>query len=367
MNLIFKSKMYLTLIVFIIGISCNSVNRTHAHQKEEKTTPNQLPNSGNSQIGEYVTGVFEDSKGNIWFSTLSEGMAKYDGNKLTYDTRIGNRVGSIVEDSNNNLWFGTHSGVYKYDGKTFTNYTVNDGLCDNLVSNILINKSGNIWVGTWGGVCKFNGNRFEHFPLPIPDIELLPYQSTMNWITEIMEDSKGNIWFGRDGYGATKYDPSASLRTGGKSFTHFTKKDGLASNNIRDIEEDKQGNIWFASRVTEKDHPDANKRLGSGGLVKYDGKNFIDFPNLEGLYNSDVYQIYKDTYDNIWIGTTSKGVYKYDGYKFTNYRGKENKFSNPIVSILQDSKNKIWLGCSGGLFRLDGGDIINVTTGGPWK
>ncbi len=40
----------------------------------------------------------------------------------------------IVEDSDANLWFGTHTGVYKYDGKNFTNYSVNDGLCDNLVS-----------------------------------------------------------------------------------------------------------------------------------------------------------------------------------------------------------------------------------------
>ena len=72
------------------------------------------------------------------FSTLSKGVAKYDGNKLIYETSMGNRVGSIVEDSDANLWFGTHSGVYKYDGKTFTNYSVTDGLCNNMVSNILI-------------------------------------------------------------------------------------------------------------------------------------------------------------------------------------------------------------------------------------
>jgi hypothetical protein len=34
---------------------------------------------------------------------------------------------------------------------------------------------------------------------------------------------KGNIWFGRDGYGACKYD--------GSSFTRFTNEDGLPSNN----------------------------------------------------------------------------------------------------------------------------------------
>ena len=271
---IFKSKIWILLLLFSIVTSCNSQNKSYSSKKELDTI-NQLPTNENAQIGDYVVGVFEDSKGNLWFSTLSKGVAKYDGINLTYDTTIGNRIGNIIEDSNANLWFGTHSGIYKYDGKTFTNYSVNDGLCDNLVSNILIDRTGTIWVGTWGGVCKFNGSSFINFPIPNPDIEIPPYQETMNWLSEIMEDSKGNIWFGRNGYGATKYD--------GESFTHFTKKDGLASNSICDFQEDKFGNIWFSSRITEKDHPDADKRLGPGGLVKYDGKGFIDFPNLEGL------------------------------------------------------------------------------------
>lgn len=359
-NIILKIKIGLIILLFSSTTSCNSQNKTNSQTKEEINTTNQLPKKENSQIAEYV-GVFEDSKGNFWFSTLSKGVAKYDGNKLIYETSMGNRIVGIAEDSNANLWFGTNSGIYKYDGKIFTNYSVNDGLNDDMVSSILIDRKGFIWVGTWGGVCRFTGSDFIDFPIPKPDIELLPYQTTMNWTTEIMEDSKGNIWFGRDGYGATKYD--------GESFTHFSKKDGLASNNITDIQEDKLGDIWFSSRITEKDHPNADKRFGSGGLVKYNGETFLNFPDLEGLYNNDVYQIYRDSKENIWVGTISNGVYKYDGKKFTNYKTTKdgNTFSKPIMSILEDSKGNIWLGCAGGLYRLDSEKIVNVTTNGPWN
>ncbi len=358
-NTILKSKIWLIILLFSSATSCNSQSKNNS-QKNEETNTNQLPEKEYSQIGEYV-GVFEDSKGNFWFSTLSKGVAKYDGNKLIYETSMGNRIVGIAEDSNANLWFGTNSGIYKYDGKTFTNYSVNDGLNDNIVSSILIDREGVIWVGTWGGVCRFTGSDFIDFPIPKPDIELLPYQTTMNWTTEIMEDSKGNIWFGRDGYGATKYD--------GESFTHFTKKDGLASNTITDIQEDKLGNIWFSSRMTENDHPDADKRFGSGGLVKYNGKTFLNFPNLEGLYNNDVYQIYRDSKENIWISTIGNGVYKYDGKQFTNFKTTidGNTFSKPIMSILEDSKGNIWLGCAGGLFRLNSYGIINITSNGSWN
>jgi len=106
--------------------SCNSQIKTKSG-KEEINTPNQLLNN-TSQIGEYITETFEDSKGNLWFSTLSKSVAKYDGIKLIYNTTIGSRVGSIVEDSNANLWFGTHSGVYKYDGESFTHFTKKDRL-----------------------------------------------------------------------------------------------------------------------------------------------------------------------------------------------------------------------------------------------
>ena len=118
-NIHFRSKIWLIILLFSSATSCNSQSKTNSQKKEEINITNKLPKNENFQIGEYVTGVFEDSKGNLWFSTLSKGVAKYDGNKLSYETSMGNRVGSIVEDLNANLWFGTHSGVYKYDGKAY--------------------------------------------------------------------------------------------------------------------------------------------------------------------------------------------------------------------------------------------------------
>ena len=55
-------------------------------------------------------------------------------------------------------------GVYKYDGKTITNYAVKDGTKDvNLVSMYKDNQ-GNLWLGTpENGTFKFNGNTFERF------------------------------------------------------------------------------------------------------------------------------------------------------------------------------------------------------------
>ena len=71
----------------------------------------------------------------------------------------------------------------------------------------------------------------------------------------VSEDKTGNLWFGTQGGGVSRYD--------GKSFTTFSTTQGLANNWVNNIVEDKAGNLWFGT-------------LG-GGVSRYDGKSFILF------------------------------------------------------------------------------------------
>lgn len=352
----------LFMMGFITACSVQPNSTVLENKKPELTaTPKPAP-----QIGEYVVEIFEDAKGNLWFGTLGDGVARYDGNSLVYfstkDGLVADAVTCIVEDKAGNMWFGAHGGLSRYDGKTFTNFTEKEGLCNDRVSDMLIDRAGNFWVGTWNGVCRYNGAGFSDFPLPVPDIEVPDYQATTNWVTEIIEDRQGNIWFGRSGYGACKYD--------GSSFTPFTKKDGLPSNCVQAIHEDKQGHIWFGTRVAENDHPEVGKRTGDGGLSRFDGKTFIQYPGWEGLSKNDIYTIFEDKTGNIWIGATGVGVYRYDGASFKIYKGTDrmdltHRFG--VQSMLEDRNGILWLGFSGGLFRLNGTSITNVTKDGPWN
>lgn len=340
-------------ILIAMTILCCAPGQKSEHEESDELT------GGGSQIADYVVATFEDAKGNLWFGTLSKGVARYDGNGLGYltmdDGLPSNRITSIIQDQAGNMWFGTGEGISKYDGQAFTNFTTANQLCNNLVSNLLIDSRGNFWVGTWGGVCKFDGEQFVDFPFPRPLVNTTINEDTKNWITAIREDSQGGIWFGLDGYGATRFD--------GKSFAHFTKDDGLYSNNVQAIAEDKDGTIWFGSRVAEKDDPDENKRFGPGGVTRYDGKNYMHYPGIEGINDNDVYEIYRDRSGKIWLGTLSHGVYQYDGDAFKNY-----PVPKPIMSITEDRRGNYWIGCAGGLYKIDlNGKVLNITTNGPWK
>jgi len=77
-------------------------------------------------IAEYVVEVFADSKGVLWFGTMGKGVARHDGERLTYLSPAGGKggdvVASIAEDKHGSLWFAGHqgTGLCKYDGVTFT-------------------------------------------------------------------------------------------------------------------------------------------------------------------------------------------------------------------------------------------------------
>lgn len=349
-------KIYLLILLTASSFSCYSQEKNTATGKIVNPTKQKKI----TQIGKYVTGVFEDSNGNLWFGTIEKGIAKYDGNQLKYFTKKdglpSNRVTSVTEDTKGVLWFNTGEGIVKYDDGIFTTYRIEkDDWQSNSISQFFIDSKENMWVGTWGGVYQFDGEKFNSFLIPYPQVETPINEDTKNWITEIKEDYKGNMWFARDGFGACKYD--------GKSFTHILKRDGLHSNNVTEIEFDSKGNIWFATRVAEKDNPDPEKRVGKGGLNRMTNGKISSFPNVRGLYNGDVYEIHIDDSDKVWISTTDNGVYRFDGESFKNYN-----VPISIMNIMDDKKGNLWLAGAGGLYRINqNNEVINVTTNGPWK
>ena len=100
------------------------------------------------------------------------------------------------------------------------------------------------------------------------------------------------------------------------TWTHFTKKDGLASTWVLDCLEDQQGNMWFAT---------------DNGLNKFDGISFSTFDNEDGLPGGFIKNIYDDKDGNIWI-LSGKNAY--------NIILKDVVYRDIGISVL-DKKNKI--------------------------
>ena len=279
---------------------------------------NNLKSDSAPQIAEFVVETFEDKKGNLWFGTMGKGAARYDGKALTYistkDGLCGNDVASITEDQKGNIWFGTHNGASKYDGTTFTNFGIKEGL-HGLGCNVLVDRKGNVWAGTNDGLFSFTESSFSEFKIPNPPIKNPSYHWELSKVWTLIEDNQGNIWI-----------------------------TSIPSSSPEEIKE--------------------------GGICRYDGNTFTRFPEIIGLNEKSYYSICEDKTGIIWIGVANSGVYRYDGDKFTLFKKTDRMdltWSLSVQSILEDRNETLWFGFSGGLFRLNGSDIINVTQEGPWN
>ena len=251
---------------------------------------------------------------------------------------------------------------------------VDQGMASSYVFSILEDKNGNLWFGTnGGGVSRYDGKSFVHFT----EKEGL----TSNYVLSILEDKNGNLWFGTNGGGVSRYD--------GKSFAHFTEKEGLSSNFVKSILEDKNGNLWFGTNggvsmydgksfvhFTEKEGlssnliksilEDKNGNLwfgtDGGGVSRYDGKSFTHFTEKEGLSNSYVWSILEDKSGNLWFGTWGGGVSRYDGQFFVHFTEKEGLSNNVVLSILEDKNGNLWFGTwGGGVSMYDGKSFVHFT------
>jgi ligand-binding sensor domain-containing protein len=56
-----------------------------------------------------------------------------------------------MQDRKGNLWFGTTHGASVYDGKTFRNFSMKDGLPHDDVWAVLEDRNGTLWFATLGG------------------------------------------------------------------------------------------------------------------------------------------------------------------------------------------------------------------------
>ncbi|MEO7992587.1 MAG: two-component regulator propeller domain-containing protein, partial [Chryseolinea sp.] len=128
-----------------------------------------------------------------------------------------------------------------------------------------------------------------------------------NNVWSIIEDKKGNIWFG-DVDGLWRYD--------GRTFTKVSQRGAYA------IIEDKKGNIWTTGEV---------KRNGDWALSRYDVKSLYNkMPTVTEIKSGGKMEflgILEANDGSIWYGAAGpeSGVHRYDGKTITHFKSKEGR------------------------------------------
>ena len=263
-------------------------------------------------------------------------------------------VTAIMQDSKGFIWFGTQEGLNKYDGYQFKIYKSNpsdtQSLGGNYIKDIAEDKRGNIWIATWGGgLSKFNTatesfTRYTHLignPNSLPDV----------FISCVFKDSQGNIWVGTQNAGLCLFNEKTN------SFKSYSNKpsdtNSLSDNFVVRIFEDAAHRLWVATFA--------------GGLNLFNAtrKTFTRYTHNDkdanSLSDNSVSCFANAPGNHLWVGTRNGGLNNLDpsSGKFVHYKKlpDENSLAlNAILSMEMDADGELWIGTENG-----GLSIFNYT------
>ena len=378
-----------------------------------------------------VSVICEDHHGRLWFGTWGGGVSCFDGNEfVNYTTEDGladNRVPAICEGHHGRMWFGTWGGVSCFDGYQFINYTFEDGLLDNRVRDIMQDREGLLWFAhIHSGLSRFDGETMQtlakapiaetliqdkkgriwfgnnnllygislHMPNSIQSEQSGQHEigqqqccrSFGAYLHSLMEDSKGNLWVGTQGDGLYWYESTDAVWNAANKDSkcrekHFTKENGLSSNDVSALLEARDGTIWAGTRgnpaclsgfdgesfsMIPTPHPiisrlfeDSQGRIWMGGwdgvgLSCYDGEKLTTYNMADGLPDDNITSIVEDDTGNLWIGT-HQGLCRFDGREFRAYGEEQGLLSPYHQTSAKDVNGQLWFGVRmGGVYRYDG-------------
>ena len=318
--------------------------------------------TGHGLLSDKVIAIFEDSKGNLLFSTangicrfLPDAEFGWYFERFVREADLGyDMAQDILEDRDGNMWYASgavlHSqganGVVRYNGKGYTAFTTQDGLAGNDVLDIFEDREGYLWFGTWrGGISRYDGNRFTTFTTE----DGLP----SNDVRAMLEDRNGHLWFTTKN-GISRYD--------GQKFTNFSTEDGLVDNRMLTLFEDRDGHLWF----------------GAGGLIGHEGdglsrytpetNTFDNYTMTNGLRGNKVTSMYQDRQGHLYFGHWNNGVSRLNAETgaWQGFDERDGLGAVEIRGIVEEPDGTLWFSGrrSGSLTRYDGNGFKNFDLGG---
>jgi signal transduction histidine kinase/streptogramin lyase len=292
-------------------------------------------------------------------------LSQFNFDSLNFSRFLYNTpISDIIEDQSGVLWITTFHGLASFEPGTerFTFYQHHSqdpkSLSSNILGTILEDSRGNLWIAASNGLNRMDRDSatFTHFQYDSTD----PFSLSSDEVTDILEDSRGRLWFATLN-GLNLFDPST------EGFIHIQHDPSdpfsLSDNLISTIFEDQSGVLWIGtiSGGLNKLSASSNRFSSYPQVIENPDENLdLDqVPELEGLKNAVILDVFEDSDESLWIGTIYQGLYKINrgsGEVFHFQHDPDNPLSlssNGVNAIYEDSSGDIWIGSSGGLDQFD--------------
>ncbi|MBA6294909.1 EAL domain-containing protein [Colwellia sp. MB02u-9] len=341
----------------------------------------------------YVYDIIQDNNGFIWIAT-QDGLNRYDGKNFVYyrhdstdkSSIAGNFIRKLFIDKQNIMWVGTNEGLSRYNEAldSFDNFfhQTNDSnsLKDNEIWDIYQDQQNDILVSTKEGLHKYDQNN-KNFSR----IRIRGFDSALREIKTIFQDNKGNYWLGTYDKGIYLANSAMSFLvplSGENKWNLSINATGLFDLKIIDNQywlATDNGLFVISQEYKIKKHYSANEENVNGKLLSnnvraitllnesavwlgtLNGLNIINLltgnidayqtvQHKNAISNNYILKLFKDSADNIWIGTDGNGINTFNSLQLKIRHGLFNyeKASSAVYAFAESEDGRVWFATDDG-------------------
>lgn len=333
-----------------------------------------------------------------------------------FDSGLNNlAVESIYQDREGFLWVGTQNGLFRYDGRGFSEFGRKEIASGAFILSIHQTPDGTLWLGTTQGLYRQEGGRFVQVALPEKS------EPRVNGKSGLASDGRGRLYVaGRAGLaigervGArqewvfklvarsdekvllNKAVASVMVTKGGRvlfgcarDLCELDERDQVRLAAIQPnpdhgpwsfIYEDHNGDLYVRSAL----HLDVLKKgarqfeplrgpvdlrspwvpqLGgdydgrllvpvSGGLALVRQGQWQIISKRNGLPGDSVSSVYVDREGSVWLGMNGRGLARWVGYgEWEGYSEAEGLGSETVWQVVEGADGTVWAGTGDGVYR----------------
>jgi diguanylate cyclase (GGDEF)-like protein len=327
---------------------------------------------------------------------------------------LGNlNVNCIAQDRLGYLWVGTENGLYRYDGRAFSEFGVAEGLRGHIIQSLFAAPDGTLFVGTTTGIYfERKDGQFSqiHPPAPVTDFSqrigtvftaiapdqvvtadrsgafLLRHLAPDDWVAEqmhlegtaiwsVLAGPEGVLWYGCD-------NDLCRLQNG--KTTHLRAALNLPEGPWLHLRLARDGHIWMRSgahlsevwpagnRFEARDLPgrsigvpyselteDAKGRIVASqgpALGLWEDGHWRMVTAINGLTRYDISELFVDHEGSIWIGVVGHGLMRWVGQdQWEAYTAASGLSDDIVWCTLRDRNGRLWIGTESGLDYLPAG------------
>jgi ligand-binding sensor domain-containing protein/two-component sensor histidine kinase len=272
---------------------------------------------------------------NFTYKTLrvSDGLPGY----ILYD---------VYQDSRGYLWIGADGGLSRYDGSTFINYGLNDGLPTNAgCFHFTEDSIRQIWFCTKGNACTFDGQRFIQYPIENPPANI--------WVNGLRKSPSGNMRF------ITENEAFELQNKVWKKTNLFPANPEIKSNNY--VETGDNSFLincidslvrWTNGKTKTLIHIDDDNPIfqfvtKTGGEFYVSTRKHLYILKNDSLVmlhddvlkDNSILGVFTDKANHLWVGSIENGIYVFEGNNYQHFTSNDLQLS---LIKCEDYEGNIW-------------------------